>query len=94
MLVEQAVLYFFTAVGTLVLACLSLALDKYLAGTVTWLPVGLTILGMLIVFTGAMLLGLECRVARSQFYEESIAAQCWVNFQKCLPDRFLPILLR
>ncbi len=69
-LAENAVLAFFSAVATLVLACLSLALDHYLGGRITWLPVALTILGMLIVLAGAMLLGFECRIARNQIYEE------------------------
>jgi hypothetical protein len=69
-LTENAVLAFFSAVATLVLACLSLALDHYLGGGITWLPVGLTILGMLIVLAGAMLLALECRIARNQIHEE------------------------
>ncbi len=69
-LAEAAIVCFFSGVGLFVAACLSIAADHYLGGTITWLPVGLTILGMLVLLAGAILLGQECRVASAQIFEE------------------------
>jgi hypothetical protein len=49
-----------------------IALDHYLGGNITWLPVGLTILGMLLVLAGALALAQECRIARVQIHEEIV----------------------
>jgi hypothetical protein len=69
-LAENAVLAFFCGVGIFVSACLLIALDHYLGGAVTWLPVGATIFGMMVMLAGAALLGQECRIARGQIHEE------------------------
>jgi hypothetical protein len=70
LLAETAVFSFFGGVGIFVSACLLIALDHYLGGTVTWLPVGMTILGMLVMLCGAVLLAKECRIARRQIHEK------------------------
>ncbi len=70
LLAEKAVLAFFAGVGIFVSACLLIAVDHYLDGRVTWLPVGMTILGMLVMLTGAIILAQECRIARIQIHEE------------------------
>ena len=69
-LAEAAIVCFFSGVGLFVAACLSIAADHYLGGDITWLPVGLTILGMLVLLAGAILLGQECRVASAQIFDE------------------------
>lgn len=72
-LAESAILCFFSGVALFVAACLSIAIDHYLGGSLTWLPVSLTILGMLVVLSGAIFLGQECRVASRQIFEEIAA---------------------
>jgi|SRR5579872_5879926 len=67
---ERAVLVFFAAVGTFVLDCLSIAVDHSLGNSLTWLPVSLTILGMLMMLCGACLMVLESRLASIQIHEE------------------------
>jgi hypothetical protein len=67
---EYAVMAFFGGVGIFVSACLLIALDHYMGGDITWLPVGTTILGMLVMLAGAVMLARECRIARNQIHEE------------------------
>lgn len=69
-LAERAVAAFFLAVGILVLACLSIAVDRYFADMLTWLPVSLTIIGMLMIFAGAYFMVQESRLASLQIREE------------------------
>lgn len=70
LIAERAVFVFFAAVGTFVLDCLSIALDHSFHNTLTWLPVGLTIFGMLLMLFGAYLMLLESRLAGVQIREE------------------------
>lgn len=67
---ERAVTAFFLAVGILVLACLSIAVDRYFADTLTWLPVGLTVIGMCMILAGAYFMVQESRLANFQIREE------------------------
>ena len=67
---EAAIMCFFGGVAMFVAACLSIALDHYLGGDLTWLPVSLTIIGMFVLLSGAGLLAQECRVASAQIHEE------------------------
>lgn len=67
---ERAVTAFFLAVGILVLACLSIAVDRYFADMLTWLPVSLTIIGMFMILAGAYFMVQESRLATLQIREE------------------------
>lgn len=67
---ERAVFVFFTAVGTFVLDCLSIAADHACGNRLTWLPVSLTILGMLLMLCGAYYMVLESRLGSLQIHEE------------------------
>lgn len=69
-LAERAVTAFFLAVGILVLGCLSIAVDRYFADMLTWLPVSLTILGMFMILAGAYFMIQESWLANSQIREE------------------------
>ncbi len=70
LLAERAVTAFFLAVGTLILGCLSIAIDRYFDGMLTWLPVSLTIIAMSMIFAGAYLMVRESRLATLQIREE------------------------
>ena len=67
---EQAVTAFFLAVGILVLGCLSIAVDRYFADMLTWLPVSLTVIGMCMILAGAYFMVQESRLANFQIREE------------------------
>ncbi len=67
---ERAVSSFFAAVGIFVADCLSIAVDYYFANTLTWLPVSLTIIGMILMLCGAYFMLLESRLATAQIREE------------------------
>jgi hypothetical protein len=69
-LAESAILCFFSGVALFVASCLSIAIDHYTGGDLTWLPVSLTIIGMLVLLAGAIFLGQECRVASQQIFDE------------------------
>jgi hypothetical protein len=70
LIAERAVAAFFLAVGTFVLDCLSIAVDRYFAYALTWLPVSLTIIGMFLMLSGAYCMVLESRLASLQIREE------------------------
>ena len=70
LMAERAVTAFFLAVGILVLACLSIAVDRYFADMLTWLPVSMTILGMCMILAGAYFMVQESRLANFQIREE------------------------
>jgi hypothetical protein len=69
-LAERAILCFFSGVALFVASCLSIAIDHYTGGSLTWLPVSLTIIGMVLLLGGAICLGQECRVASRQIFDE------------------------
>lgn len=70
LIAEKAVAVFFFGVGTFILDCLSIAVDHYFANTLTWLPVSLTIIGMLLMLAGAYFMVLESHLASIQIREE------------------------
>ena len=70
LIAERAVTAFFLAVGILVLDCLSIAVDRYFADMLTWLPVSLTIIGMFMILAGAYFMLQESRLANLQIREE------------------------
>jgi hypothetical protein len=70
LIAERAVTAFFFAVGILVLDCLSIAIDRYFADRLTWLPVSLTIISMCMIIVGAYFMLQESRLATLQIREE------------------------
>lgn len=70
LMAERAVTAFFLAVGILVLGCLSIAVDRYFADRLTWLPVSLTIIAMCMILAGAFFMVQESRLANFQIREE------------------------
>lgn len=72
---ERTVAAFFLAVGILVLACFAIAVDRFFADTLTWLPVSLTIIGMGMILVGAYGMVQESRLAALQIREEIGAMQ-------------------
>ncbi|HLK61299.1 MAG TPA: DUF2721 domain-containing protein [Chthonomonadaceae bacterium] len=67
---ERVVSAFFAAVGIFVLDCLSIAVDHACRNVLTWLPVSLTIIGMILMFSGAYGMLIESRLAGLQIREE------------------------
>ncbi len=67
---EKAVTAFFAAVGVFVADCLSIAIDSYFANRLTWLPVSLTIIGMILILCGAFFMLVESRLAAAQIRDE------------------------
>jgi Protein of unknown function (DUF2721) len=70
LIVGRAITTFFLAVGILVLACLSIAVDRYFADRLTWLPVSLTIIGMFLILAGVYFMVQESWLANLQIREE------------------------
>ena len=70
LMAERSVMAFFGAVGIFVADCLSIALDYYFSHTLTWLPVSLTIFGMVLMLLGAYFMLAESRLAASQIRDE------------------------
>ena len=70
LLAERAVTVFFVGVGVFVLDCLSIAVDHYFANRLTWLPVSITILGMVMLLAGSCFMVAESRLASRQIRVE------------------------
>jgi hypothetical protein len=69
-LTEHSVRSFFFGVSLFVVACLSIAVDRLTGGEIFWLPVALTVGGMLCMLVGAALMVRECRLATLQAHAE------------------------
>lgn len=67
---ERAIAAFFAAVALFVAACLGIAIDRQSGNTLTWLPVGLVIGGMLLVLLGASAMLVESRMGGQQIRDE------------------------
>jgi mannose/fructose/N-acetylgalactosamine-specific phosphotransferase system component IIC len=67
---ERSVALFFTAVVVFVADCLSLGLDRFANDTLSWLPISLTIAGMLVVIAGAAYMVAESRLGARQILAE------------------------
>jgi hypothetical protein len=65
-----AVTLFFCAVAVVVAAGISIAFDRALGGTVAWLPLALTFLGMALIVAGA-----ASMVVESAYSAQQIAAE-------------------
>ena len=58
------------AVALFVGSCLTIAIDRAVSGSIAWLPIALTILGMLLVLGGAGYMLLESQLGGAQVREE------------------------
>ena len=57
----SAVTAYFVAVTLFVIAGIAIAADAWLHGALTWVPVSLTLAGMVLIVTGAAAMVWECR---------------------------------
>jgi hypothetical protein len=67
---ERAVQWFFYAILCFVLAGLAIAVDRLAHGSLVWLPVGITTLGMGLIVLGVSDMLRECRLATAQILAE------------------------
>ncbi len=68
LLAERALTFFFSAVTTIVLAGFSIALDR--AGSLSWIPIALTTLGMALIVAGCVAMLAETRLSIAQLRAE------------------------
>jgi hypothetical protein len=68
--VEQAIALLYGAVVSYIATCLSIALDRAVSGSLTWLPVSLAILGTLLLFAGGARMVAESRLSGRQIQDE------------------------
>jgi len=69
-LVERALSAFYLAIGLLVLASLSIALDRMLGDPAPWLPVAITVTGAIVLLVGTMSLFQETRISSGAIRKE------------------------
>jgi hypothetical protein len=67
---ERSVGLFFVAVVVFVLDCLSIGIDHFAGDTLTWIPVVLTIGGMIVLLAGAAYIVAESQLGARQIVEE------------------------
>jgi hypothetical protein len=72
-LAERALTLLFVAIVCFVADGLAIALDRAAAGTLTWLPIALTVLGMALLAGGAGAMIAECQLATVQIRAEIAA---------------------
>jgi hypothetical protein len=70
LLAERAVAFFFVATALFVTASLAILIDHYLSGTLAWLPIALSIVGVVALLAGAAFMTYECRVGATQIRDE------------------------
>jgi hypothetical protein len=70
LLAERAVAFFFAATALFVTASLAIPIDRYLSGTLAWLPIGLSIAGVAALLAGAAFMTYECRIGAMQIRDE------------------------
>jgi uncharacterized protein DUF2721 len=70
LLAERSVASFFVATALFVAASLAILIDRYLSGTLSWLPIGLSILGVVALLAGAAFMTYECRIGATQIRDE------------------------
>ncbi len=70
---ERAVQWFFSAIVCFVLAGFAIAADRLAGGSVVWLPVGATMLGMALIVLGCAEMLRECRLATAEILSEIAA---------------------
>lgn len=69
-LVERALSAFYLAIGLLVMASLSIAVDRMLGDRIPWVPVGFTMVGAVVLLAGTMSLFLETRISSGAIRRE------------------------
>ena|SRR5271165_1122921 len=67
---ERALTGYFAAIAIFIAASLSIAVDHATGGLLSWLPITLTIAGMLLMLAGAASMLHECRLAGRQIRDE------------------------
>jgi hypothetical protein len=68
--VERALSAFYLAIGLLVMASLAIAVDRVLDDRIPWVPVGLTVVGAIILLVGTMSLFQETRISSGAIRKE------------------------
>ncbi len=74
MLAERSIVAYFCAIVLFVLAGFAIAMDHATGDRLTWLPVGMTVSGMVLIVMGSAAMLLECRLALVQIRSEIGAA--------------------
>jgi hypothetical protein len=69
-LIERALSAFYLAIGFLVTASLSIAVDRLLGGRIPWVPVGLTVAGAVVLLVGTLSLFQETRISTGAIRRE------------------------
>ena len=67
---ERSIALLYAAIVVFISTCLSIALDRALDGSVSWLPVILAVAGTLLLLTGAIYMVAESRLSGAQISEE------------------------
>jgi Protein of unknown function (DUF2721) len=74
---ERSITLLYSAIVVFISTCLSIALDRALAGSLSWLPVILAVAGTLLLLTGGAYM-----VAESRLSGEQISAEIRLAIQK------------
>jgi hypothetical protein len=70
MLAERALQSYFFAVVCFVLAGIAIGIDHFAADRLTWLPVGITLLGMCLIVAGSSAMLSECKLSTAELEAE------------------------
>jgi len=70
LLAERALRNFFFAVVCFVVAGIAIGMDHVAADRLTWLPVGITLLGMCLIVAGSAAMLSECKLATAEIRAE------------------------
>jgi hypothetical protein len=68
--VERSITLLYTAIVVFIATCLSIALDRALSDTLSWLPVALAVTGTLLLLSGAAYMVAESRLSGEQIHDE------------------------
>jgi len=67
---ERSITFLYSAIVVFILTCLSIALDRALGGSLSWLPVMLAVAGTLLLLTGGAYMVVESRLSGEQISAE------------------------
>ncbi len=67
---QRSIALLYAAIVVFISTCLSIALDRFLDGSVSWLPVLLAVVGTLLLLTGGVYMVAESRLSSAQISEE------------------------
>jgi len=70
LLVEHALWSYYLSIGVLVMASLAIAIDRITGGRAPWVPVGLTVLGAVVLLWGTFSLLQETRISAGSLRKE------------------------